>query len=340
MKSLVKTLFAALFMLFLHSCSSILMKKDVANTPTHCFNSMWQTVDEKYSFFEYKNIDWNAIKIKYQAQINDTMSQDSLYRVLSAMLYELNDGHVNLSAQFNRSRNWTWMDKYPANYNGRFVQRRYLGDDFHITGALMNQILPDSVGYIRYSSFSSPVTDKQLDYVLKRFDNCKGLILDVRDNGGGAMSNVFKFLGHFTDKKVHVGFVQSKNGKAHNAFSTPDSLFAKPKKKGVIFTKPIVLLINRGSYSATTHLAGFMSILPNVTLVGDRAGGGGGFPISADLPNGWQYRFSASRQFLPDGSDIEHGVAPDVEASTSAADELENRDAVIEKAIQIILGKK
>ena len=79
---------------FFLSCSKILMKADATNTPTNCFNMMWQTVDENYSFFEYKNINWEAIREKYAPQVNDSISQDSLYKVLSAMLYELRDGHA------------------------------------------------------------------------------------------------------------------------------------------------------------------------------------------------------------------------------------------------------
>jgi C-terminal processing protease CtpA/Prc len=76
-----------------------------------------------------------------------------------------------------------------------------------------------------------------------------------------------------------------------------------------------------------------------VTLVGDRTGGGGGIPISADLPNGWQYRFSATYQTLPDGFNIEHGIAPDIEVQTTVQDELNGRDAIIEKAIAVIKTK-
>jgi C-terminal processing protease CtpA/Prc len=82
-----------------------------------------------------------------------------------------------------------------------------------------------------------------------------------------------------------------------------------------------------------------MSLLPNVTLVGDRTGGGGGIPISSDLPNGWQYRFSATYQTLPDGFNFEGGMPADIEVFTSAKEELEEKDAIIEKAIEVIKEK-
>ncbi len=330
-------LFLATPSVLLTHCSTILMKADVKNTPTNCFNLMWKTVDENYSYFDYKGVDWNAVRERYAPKVNDSISQDSLYKVLSDMLYELRDGHVNLATTYDRSRNWSWKDDYPDNFNVNFVFKQYMKKDFKITGALPNQILNDSIGYFRYSSFGNPVSDSDLDFVLNRFKNSKGIIIDVRDNGGGSMSTVFRIMNRFVEKKMLVGYAHTKNGKGHNDFSKPISFYAVPTKKRTPFTKPVVILINRGCFSATTHFAAFMSVLPNVTLVGDRTGGGGGIPISADLPNGWQYRFSATYQTTVDGFNIEHGMAPDVEVSTGAKEELEGKDALIEKAIEIII---
>lgn len=312
------------------------MKADVANTPTNCFNMVWKTVDENYSFFDYKNINWYAIREKYAPQVNDKISQDSLYKVLSAMLYELRDGHVNLSTSIDRSRNWSWRDDYPDNFNPNFFLRNYLKKDFQMTGSLPNQILPDSIGLMRYASFSSAISDNDLDYVMNRFKDMKGIIIDVRDNGGGSINNVFKIMSRFVEKRVLVGHTHLKTGKGHNEFGKAIALYADPVKKRTAFIKPVVLLINRSCFSATSHFAGFMSILPNVTLVGDKTGGGGGIPISADLPNGWQYRFSATYLTLVDGFNIENGVPADVEVATGAKEELEGHDAIIEKAIEII----
>lgn len=336
MKFLKILLFVLPPSLFFTSCSHVLLKADVSNTPTHCFRTMWQTVNDNYAYFEYKNINWNGVYDRYAPSVNDTMTQDSLFSVLSAMLSELKDGHVNLSRGTDRSRYWSWKDDYPDNFNPLFTQRQYLKRDFQITNALKNQILEDSIGYIRYESFSQSVSDSDLDYVLKRMENTKGLVIDVRDNGGGSMSTIFRIMGRFVDKRIHVGNMQTKNGERHNEFTNPVPLFAEPKKGKVPYLKPIVVLINRSCYSATTHFAAFMSLLPNVTIVGDRAGGGGGLPVSRDLPNGWQYRFSATMQTLPDGSHIENGFDPDIPVTTGPKEELEGRDAIIEKAIEVI----
>ncbi len=312
------------------------MQADERNTPTNCFNLLWQTVDTHYAFFDLKKIDWRSVKKRYEPRIDDKISQDSLYKVLEAMLNELNDGHVNLTTATQRSHNWRWKQDFPDNYSPNFVAKKYWGTDFQITGPFIHQWLPDSIGYIHYASFGAGISDGDLNYILSRFAGSRGLIIDIRDNGGGAMNNVLKFMNRFTDKKIAVGYSFMKNGPAHQQFTKATTFYAAPTPKAISYLKPVILLVNRGCYSATTFFAGFMSSLPNVTLMGDQTGGGGGIPISSDLPNGWQYRFSATYTLLPDSTNIESGVIPKIKVSTDVNDELQGQDKLIERAIQCI----
>ncbi|MEY4933836.1 MAG: hypothetical protein RIS64_195 [Bacteroidota bacterium] len=336
---LFKLTILLLLLMLITSCSRVLMPSNPQNTATKCFDLMWQTIDEKYSFFEYKRIDWDSIRRKYRPRVHDTMPQEALFQVLSQMLYELRDGHVNLTTPFDRSRNWSWRDEYFDNFNQNFVYRHYLKQNFRLTNALPNQII-DSIGYVRYGSFGAPISESDLDYVFERFRPLKGMIIDVRDNGGGSMINIFKWMGRFVKYRTLVGYGWVKNGKGHQDFDKKIEFYAEPRKGVVPFTKPVVILTNRGCYSATNFFAGFMSLLSNVTLIGDQTGGGGGLPISADLPNGWQYRFSGTYATLPDGFNIEFGVPPKIQVSTGAKEELEGKDAIIERALQEIRNSR
>ena len=82
-----------------------------------------------------------------------------------------------------------------------------------------------------------------------------------------------------------------------------------------------------------------MSTLPNVTIVGDKTGGGSGIPISSELPNGWSVRYSASKTINSEGLDFELGVNPDYFIQTRPNEELEKKDALIEKGKELILSK-
>src|ERR1035437_1272410 len=89
---------------FLCRCQETFLGVDPPSTPTTNFESLWKTIDERYSFFSYKNINWNDVYGKYRPQISDSMSDIQLFSVLFEMLAELKDAHVNLVSPFNVSR--------------------------------------------------------------------------------------------------------------------------------------------------------------------------------------------------------------------------------------------
>ncbi|MEL7248026.1 MAG: S41 family peptidase [Bacteroidota bacterium] len=382
-------LILCLVALCLTACGRWIVGSNPENTPTINYEHFVQLVQENYSFFAEKQVKWDSLDALYRPMVHDSLGNDSLYAIMSKMLFELRDGHVNLYVNNDRSRNADWYLDYPANFNRGFVNRNYWGKDYQTSGALINTWLSDSIGYVYYPSFSSRFTKGNLDYVLNRFANAKGLIIDVRENGGGSMRNAFRLAERFVPERMLMGTSQYKTGPGPKDFSVLDSIFVKPlvdykaraeakakaeekkKKKGkeeeekepaeeetkeestapkqrpgrwmtadstaMILDKPVVVLINRHSYSATNFFSAFMSNIPNVTLIGDRSGGGGGVPVSFELPNGWKFRISVTRTYLPDGFNIEEGIEPDIYQNTGPEDELKGVDAIIERAKTFIL---
>jgi C-terminal processing protease CtpA/Prc len=79
-----------------------------------------------------------------------------------------------------------------------------------------------------------------------------------------------------------------------------------------------------------------MKYAPNVTVIGDKTGGGSGLPFSSELPNGWSVRFSASPMFNAEKEHIEFGVEPDFQVDMLQADKDKMRDTIIEAAREII----
>ncbi len=334
MKNIQNLLFLSIGLFVLSSCEALFLEEDTADDPQAIFDQVWRTVDEKYVYFDYKGIDWVAVRNKYQPRIKAGMSDDSLYNVLADMLFELKDGHVNLSTPNNRSRNWKWFTGFPSNYNREFVGRQYLNlDQMEITGGIPHNWI-GNVGYLSYASFSEPIGSDAIDYIMTRYQSGKGLIIDIRNNGGGDINNAVTLLSRLIDKRTLVGKSYQKAGKAHNDFTEPHDWYIDPK--GVRYTKPVIILTNRACYSAATFFPALASQLPNVRLVGDRTGGGGGAPTNDNLPNGWSYRFTTNFTVLVDGFNFEYGIDPDVKVSTGPADELLKKDQIIEKAIQLL----
>ena len=330
-----KLFFAMALLLTLSSCERWLMEKDPANDPLTNFESMWTTIDRKYTFFELKNIDWDAVYTTYRARISDDMTTRELYEVLADMLFELRDGHVNLITAFDISRNWRWYLDGPQNFNYTIVERYYLEPHYEITGPLYNTWLPDTIGYVYYGSFSRGVSDFHIDYVIAKYSKAKGLIIDVRNNGGGNTANVSQIVSRFISDRTLMVREQYKTGPGHNDFTEPFDRYLEPNSDSA-YTKPVVVLTNRSSYSATNDFVAHIRNIPNVTLVGDTTGGGGGYPYYAELPNGWRYRFSSTATITPDGLNIETGIPPDVRVNMLPLDEINKRDNIIEAAINLL----
>lgn len=303
------------------------------------FEALWKIMDERYCFFEYKNIDWDDVYKRYSARIDENMDNDALFDVLGEMLDELKDGHVNLTATHDRTRYWEWYLDYPDNFDEK-VQRddKYLGTDYKLAGGIKYRRLEDNIGYIYYGSFSSGV-GSNLSEALSRLAVCDGLILDVRNNGGGYLSNSEKLAERFFDEKTLVGYMQHKTGKGHNDFSKPYEIYVEPPKDRILYMKKVVLLTNRRCYSAANDFVNAMSYAPNVTIMGDNTGGGSGMPFTSELPNGWSVRFSASPILNAEMKHTEFGIEPDIKVRDMTDEDIMNRyDPFIEEARKYIKG--
>ncbi|MDR1516515.1 MAG: S41 family peptidase [Dysgonamonadaceae bacterium] len=337
MKKIRLSLFVAPLFLWLAatSCSDNTMSFD--NNAEGNFDALWTILDRNYCFFEYKNINWDSVYGAYRPRITNNMGNDALFDVMGAMLSELKDGHVNLIASHDVSRYWQWKDDYPENFD-LSVQKAYLKSDYSIAGGMEYKILEDNVGYVYYASFSSTVTESALNQILRRMAICHGIIIDVRGNGGGSLENVNRIAMRFFNEKTHIGYISHKIGWGHGDFS---ALYPKyiSSSDNIRYQKPVVVLSNRGCYSATNEFVSVMKYAPNAIVVGDRTGGGSGLPFSSELPNGWAVRFSASPMFNAEKEQIEFGVEPDVKVDLKDEDVARKTDTLIETARRIIKEK-
>ena len=91
-------------------------------------------------------------------------------------------------------------------------------------------------------------------------------------------------------------------------------------------------MTNRRSFSATNDFVNHMRCLPNVTIIGEKTGGGSGMPFTSELPNGWSVRFSASPHFDAQMKHIEFGIEPDIKVDMLQEDEMRGKDTLIEIA--------
>lgn len=324
------------------------------------FEACWQTLDQRYCYFTEKHIDWEQIHREYLPYAKDSVENPVQFlSLLDAMLDHLEDGHVNIYAPFNTTRYSSWYDDYPTNYDANLVQQYYLGKNYWTaSGMQYGRFGRDSVAYIRYSSFDNAIGPTNLDFVLAALHGSNGLIIDVRSNGGGSLSNVPTLAERFCTGKTLYAYISHKTGKGHDDFSSPEPLYLEPAEPGRISwdasTYPVVILANRHSYSATNNFVQAMLALDGtlttdslgqqypkmIKMCGDRTGGGSGMPFESVLPNGWPIRFSACPMLDKDRHSTEYGIDPspglkvDMDSTTMIED---HKDDIIEAARRYII---
>jgi len=333
-------LFPLLLSLLLTACVTEDVEQD---TPRGNFEALWQTLDEHYCFFDYKaeeyGLDWNEAYSRYAPAVSDAMTDKQLFEVLANMTYELRDGHVNLSAPHDVSRYARWYDDYPMNQSDS-LERIYLGSaaDYQQAAGLKYRILSDNIGYIRCASFEVLFGDGNLQEVMLELAPCDALIVDVRSNSGGLLTAASKLASLFVNEETVGAYMRHKTGTGHSDFSSPQPIQITPFV-GLRWQKPVAILTNRRTYSAANTFVMFLKGLPNVSIVGDRTGGGAGMPFTSELPNGWSIRFSACPMYDRQMNSTEMGIDPDYKADITSEDYARSIDTIIETARKVLQGE-
>jgi hypothetical protein len=323
-------------MILLMSCEQAFLKPTPDTTPKAVFDQIWSFTNDKYAFFEYKNIDWDKAYKAYSAKVNDNMNEEELFKVCYDMLYELKDEHTNLITKFNISHNPEVFLDYPENYFSDILTRNYFNGRQQRIDQTFSLFDFGDVIYIRYSSFEDNINDYALDYIIDKTKDKKGLIIDVRNNGGGSIGNIDKLCERFLKEKTSMGIERHKSGKGKNDFKEEKISVEASTSTKKYTDKPIVILTSRGCYSATNRFAAYMKGLPNVTLIGGLTGGGGGLPTATELSNGWILRVSGSQFIDRRGDNIENGVKPDVKIDILKSDIDKGKDTILEKGLALI----
>lgn len=325
----------ALCLPLMWGCERIFMDSDPDDfSRREIFDAVWKTVDEKYSFLELKGIDWDAAYQKYSQEVTEDMEGYYLCETLSDMLYELEDGHVNLSVGFNYSRYWKWYLDAPANFDYSVVERNYLREDYWASGGLKNSLLDGGkYGYIYYESFNA--SPSYIGLILDRFAQTDGIILDLRDNGGGALDNAEYLADFLADTRRLTYRMRYKNGPGHGDFTPYQDHYSSPKGPG--YKKPIVVLTNRKCYSATSFFVTMVKEFPNVIVLGDSTRRGCG---SADGLRA-AGRVDAAPEYqpgepMPAGYVLNGGLTPTSRCALDVNLSRDGIDSIIERAKDII----
>lgn len=156
-------------------------------------------------------------------------------------------------------------------------------------------MLDDSIGYIKLTTFNEKSAEAMKDAVLSLTarPELKGIVLDLRDNGGGLLESAVQIVGNFVDKGTEI--VRTKYND-----STKVKIYKTPKKP--IDTKvPLAVLINDGTASAAEIVSGALQDLDRAVIIGQRSYGKGLVQHTRPLPYDGIFKVTVARYYIPSG---------------------------------------
>ena len=297
------------------------------------FDSLWEAFDQNYSYFVYKNIDWNAAKSTFRPMAVATTDEASLVSVLKQMLGQLHDQHVNFTDP-SRNEVPTFTPAFFINWDQTVWQKYMIAGNFvQVQPALVTANI-SGVPYIAITVWNPSLVDiAHLDAVIDANQLSSALIIDVRMNPGGDDSIAYQFADRFTAQTRTTEFIQLRDGPSHSDFTPIQSRTVTPRGS-FQFTKPVYLLIGRYCTSSTENFIAAMRELPNVTVIGDTSGGASGNPMSFTLGGGWSYTVSHWLDYTAEMQMIEdQGISPAINVAVTTADFQQGKDPVIDFAV-------
>ena len=189
-----------------------------------------------------------------------------------------------------------------------------------------NSVIPDDIQYIRLSSFISKNAASEIETILNSAGDKKGFIIDLRSNPGGLLTNAV----YISDMLLKGGVIVSTVDRDRYK-STTRARYTQ------VTQKPIVVLINKGSASASEILSGALKDNHRATIVGEQSFGKGLVQEINKLPDESGMNITIQRYLTPSGTDIhKKGITPDIVIELTKENVDEKDDVQLKKAIEVL----
>ena len=186
--------------------------------------------------------------------------------------------------------------------------------------------MPNDFCYIRLSSFISRNAASEFGTILNNNKNKKGFIIDLRSNPGGLLTNAIYISDMFLNGGTIVSTVDRDGYKETSKASV-----------GTYTNKPVVVLINKGSASASEIFSGAMKDNRRAVIIGEQSFGKGLVQEINKLPYESGVNITIQKYLTPNGTDInKKGITPDIEVKLTEDDVKNKNDVQLKKAIEVL----
>jgi carboxyl-terminal processing protease len=204
--------------------------------------------------------------------------------------------------------------------------------------AVSSKRLTDLLGYIRISRWGGPNLVAQFDQALEEFKDTKGLVVDVRGNGGGSDELADQVNGRFLEKLVASSIDFWREAGTDRFHKT----IGRVQPRGPwTYRGRVAVLIDEGCASACEHFVSGMEAMGRVLLVGTPTNGAGGGPTVETLCDGTRVAISRALGLRANGVVFEgHGIPPHIPSTPSVQDLREGRDAALELSKAWLLSEQ
>lgn len=315
---------------FTHKATPALRPID-GRAAQQAFDEVWEAFDKEYAgFVTLPEVDWDALGKRYRKTAGGARSTFALAAVMSGLLEHLEDLHVWVKCGDDFLPGYTRERPLNGNWNAtraRLVAAKEAGREV-VWGHTK-----EGLGYIGVHGLTDQELAKHIDAALEALRDTKGLLVDLRFNGGGDELLARSFAGRFADEPVVYSKNRYRSGPKHDDLGPVLDRVLEPRGPWR-YEAPVVCLFGQLTLSSAESLAAMFGECSNVTTMGAPTGGSSANPRRVELECGITVNLPRWLDLLPDGTPIErHGVLPDVPLEHPSTAFTDVADPVIEAAV-------
>jgi hypothetical protein len=296
------------------------------------FDKLWQAFDRDYAMFVLRpEVDWTRLRDQYRPRAVAAKSAYELAGICAEMLRPLRDLHIWLQVAgadvpvFNRPRA---SNSNPSAHQGIVGRLNNAGRDLEWA------VTDDKIGFIAIYGWNSADLPNRFQEVLEEMRDTRGLIVDVRLNGGGSEDQAMAVAARFVPKPFVYAYSRFRNGPAHTNLTEKSSRTVSPRGPWR-YNRPVVLLIGQKCMSSNESFIAMMSGDPDLTTIGDHTCGSSGNSRQLKLPLDITVSIPRWIDYLPDGTPLdERGFQPQIQFKPEPGAFEGKRDDLLKAALE------